>query len=148
MMHADVFAGFGQEAEAFTFVGNALCTEKQQFFVRRQIVAHACRLLVHRLENVGINGIGDIGDGVGQIGHPAAATHESDVPALIHRQLAVKDVARQVLAHALQHRALLALRLILLAPARIMADACEIPLVMQRHHHGLAAGKDAVEIFE
>ena len=155
MMLTDVLTSLGQVAETLTLVGNALGTEENQLFVSRQIVVTPSLKLVHRGENAGIDGIGDVGDGVAlrqctlacQIGHPAAATHKSDVPALIHGPLAVKNPPCQV-PLTLQHRATLAPSPILLTHARIVADASEIPLVVQGHHHRLATGKDAFQVIE
>ena len=87
MLLLDEFTCFYQIVYALFRVGYLHGTEQKQFLVGRQVqaVAHLC--FVQRTEQVGVDGIRDIGYGMSQCQHtvlgqsfePSAACNECDV---------------------------------------------------------------------
>ena len=132
--------------------------KKQQLLVDGQVALQAHLDLFHRMEDVGIDGIGDGGDLLPdqecalacQSFQPPAASHENDMCPAQHLSLPPEHLGREVVraAPVQEQGTVVAFGLVFRALPAVMADAGKRPLVVHRPHDGFAAVYDAAYVFQ
>ena len=141
--------------EPFSLVCDALASKEQKTFICGQIESLSCFHLVLWTETVCVDGIGDADHPMslrefgclGQICHPLTASHESQSGIAVHplffEEYLLGEVTKQ---RALHQFTMLAELFIFLAITRIVANTCEMPLVVHRDDNRLACMDDFVDV--
>lgn len=118
----------------------------------------ACLFLVARLEQVGVDGVGDArhalsaqqGAMPGLLFQPPAARHEADVPVLVQLLFLAEGAVCEVsfASSSADEGAVAAFLSVVGALAGMVADARAWPHVVHGPHHGLARSQNLVDILQ
>ena len=155
ILQVDDADGFGQIREAFALVGDALTGEEEEVLVERQAELHPGQLLVERLEEVGVDGVGDAEDGMPlseegcpcEVGNPLAASDEGDGCVAVDALLLLEDLLRNIDQEAATDGGtLVATGAIADAVVGIVTDAREVPSVVHGDDDGFAGMQHLVEV--
>ena len=156
MLFRQQFARFYQIVDSFPLIRYLYRAEQSELGILRQFTSAARFLLVVRLEQVGIDGIGNTGNRVSgeqgaflcQAFQPVAARYEVDVPSFVQILFFVESPVGEVFfaAIAMNERTVTALLLIAGTLAGMMADTGARPHVVHGPHYGFARCEDILDV--
>ena len=151
-------AGLHEVVYALALVGYLDGAEEHEPHVLGKLELAACRCLVVRAEEVGVDGVGDAGDGhalqQGALAclpfEPPAAGDEVYLPPGVEGLLAAEGGGGEVFVPppAGQVGAVVAGRAVVVAAAGIVADAGAGPHVVHGPHHGFARVEYLADVFQ
>ena len=150
-------ARFNEVIYPLTFVGNLECSEQNQLFICRKSANFSGFLSVSRLEQIGIDGVRDVDNGmscqqgtlVGLFLKPLATCDEGNRGCLIELLLLLEHLVGQILFPTFIYiRAMMTFLMEFFAIAGMVADACAWPHVVHGPDNGFSGLKYPVNVIQ